>query len=50
MKTKDWADNSGGKQKGKFFKSGDEKYIFKEIRNGDIRMFTEFAPRYFDYL
>ena len=50
MKTKDWADNSGGKQKGKFFKSGDEKYIFKEIRTGDIRMFTEFAPRYFDYL
>jgi len=50
MKTKDWADNSGGKQRGRFFKSGDEKYIFKEIKNGDIRMFTEFAPRYFDYL
>lgn len=50
MKTEDWADNSGGKTKMKFFKSGDQKYIFKEIRNGDIRMFTEFAPRYFDYL
>lgn len=50
MKTKDWADNSGGKQRGKFFKSGDEKYIFKEIKNGEMRMFTDFAPRYFDYL
>lgn len=50
MKTNDWADNSGGKQKGNFFKSGDQKYVFKEIRPGDIRMFTEFAPRYFDYL
>lgn len=50
MKTSIWGDNSGGKTKGKFFKSGDEKYIIKEIRSGDIRMFTEFAPRYFDYL
>jgi hypothetical protein len=50
MKTCIWGDNSGGKTKGKFFKSGDEKYIIKEIRSGDIRMFTEFAPRYFDYL
>ena len=50
MRSKEWADNSGGKQKGRFFKSGDEKYIFKEIKTGDIRMFTEFAPRYFDYL
>jgi hypothetical protein len=50
MKTSDWADNSGGKQRGNFFKSGDQKYVFKEIKPGDIRMFTEFAPRYFDYL
>ena len=50
MTTTDWADNSGGKRRGKFFKSGDEKYVFKEIKNGEMRMFTEFAPRYFDYL
>ena len=50
MKTKNWADVSGGKTKSSFFKSADEKYIFKEIRTSEIRMLTEFAPRYFDYL
>ena len=50
MKTSNWKDVSGGKTRSSFFKSGDEKYIFKEIKNGEIRMFTEFAPRYFDYL
>jgi len=50
MTTSLWQDNSGGKTNGQFFKSGDEKYVFKEIKAGDIRMFTDFAPRYFDYL
>ncbi|CAI2382914.1 unnamed protein product [Moneuplotes crassus] len=50
MKTSHWHDNSGGKTNSPFFKSGDQKYIFKEVNRGDIRMFTDFTPRYFDYL
>lgn len=50
MKTSHWHDNSGGRTNSPFFKSGDQKYVFKEIKAGDIRMFTDFAPRYFDYL
>jgi 1-phosphatidylinositol-3-phosphate 5-kinase len=41
---------SGGKTKSKFYKSFDDKYVFKEIKKGEFKMFLEFAPQYFDYL
>mmetsp|Transcript_32323 Transcript_32323/g.31627 ORF Transcript_32323/g.31627 Transcript_32323/m.31627 type:complete len:258 (-) Transcript_32323:132-905(-) len=50
MRTKEWSDVSGGKTKSKFFRSFDEKYVFKEVKKSDFKMFLDFAPLYFDYL
>eukprot|EP00349_Pseudokeronopsis_sp_Brazil_P010858 CAMPEP_0202979302 /NCGR_PEP_ID=MMETSP1396-20130829/85490_1 /ASSEMBLY_ACC=CAM_ASM_000872 /TAXON_ID= /ORGANISM="Pseudokeronopsis sp., Strain Brazil" /LENGTH=189 /DNA_ID=CAMNT_0049718665 /DNA_START=302 /DNA_END=871 /DNA_ORIENTATION=- len=50
MKTKEWTDVSGGKTKSKFYKSFDGKYVFKEVKKTDFKMFLDFAPLYFDYL
>ena len=50
MRTKPWLDVSGGKTNSKFHKSFDEKYVFKETKKNDFKMFLDFAPNYFDYL
>ena len=41
---------SGGKSKSKFYKSYDDKYVYKELRKNEFKMFLEFASQYFDYL
>jgi 1-phosphatidylinositol-3-phosphate 5-kinase len=50
MKTNEWTDVTGGKTKSKFYRSFDEKYVFKEVKRAEFKMFMEFAPSYFDYL
>ena len=50
IKTKDWNTVSGGKTKSKFYRSFDDKYVYKEIKKSEFKMFLEFAPQYFDYL
>ena len=46
-----WIDNSGGKSKALFLKSHDERFIFKEVKESDMRYFREtFYQHYFDYL
>jgi 1-phosphatidylinositol-3-phosphate 5-kinase len=45
-----WSDVTGGKTKSKFYKTFDDKYVFKEIKKSEFKMFLEFAPQYFDYL
>jgi 1-phosphatidylinositol-3-phosphate 5-kinase len=50
IQTKDWTTVTGGKTKSKFHRSFDDKYVFKEIKKSEFKMFFEFAPQYFDYL
>ena len=45
-----WLINFGGKTKAEFFKSHDEKYVFKEVNQKEFKMFTEFGPLYFEYM
>jgi 1-phosphatidylinositol-3-phosphate 5-kinase len=45
-----WHDNTGGKSKATFFKSNDEKYIFKKIKSNELKMFREMGLGYFEYL
>jgi 1-phosphatidylinositol-3-phosphate 5-kinase len=41
---------TGGKTKSKFYRSFDDKYVFKEIKKNEFNWFVDFAPQYFDYL
>ena len=41
---------SGGKTAAEFHKSHDEKYILKEVKKSEFKMFVEFGPLYFDYM
>ena len=50
LQTKVWASVTGGKTKSKFYRSLDDKYIFKEIKKGEFKMLQDFALQYFDYL
>ena len=50
MHTELWKSVSGGKTKAKFYKSFDDKYIFKEIKKSEFKMFMELASDYFHYL
>lgn len=47
--TMDW-DSSGGKSGASFFKSSCQKYILKEVKKQEMKMFTEIENLYFDYL
>jgi len=49
LRTKPW-ETTGGKTKAEFFKSHDEKYVFKEVNQKEFKMFTEFGPLYFEYM
>jgi len=44
ISSRDWTNVSGGKTKSKFYKSFDDKYVFKEIKKGEFKMFLDFAP------
>lgn len=50
IQTQEWTTVTGGKTKSKFYRSFDDKYVFKEIKKSEFKMFLEFAPQYFDYL
>jgi 1-phosphatidylinositol-3-phosphate 5-kinase len=50
IRTQEWTTVTGGKTKSKFYRSFDDKYVFKEIKKSEFKMFIEFAPSYFDYL
>ena len=45
-----WTDNTGGKSKSQFFKSFNEKFVLKVINSNEMKMFTEFATHYFEYM
>ena len=48
-KSKIWADVSGGKSKASFFKSADNKYLFKSVNKNEFKMFIETACQYFHH-
>jgi len=48
-KTQSWA-TSGGRSSASFFRSHDNKYVFKVVKEVEFKMFVEFGPNYFDYL
>lgn len=41
---------TGGRTQAEFYKSYDEKYVFKVVKKSEFKMFVEFAPAYFDYM
>ena len=49
-KNKVWSDVSGGKSKASFYKSIDDKYIFKCISKVEFGMFIKSATEYFNHI
>jgi len=49
-KSAEWSENSGGKSKASFFKTFDEKFILKNIKENEFNMFLDNALKYFDYM
>ena len=49
-KSAEWSENSGGKSKASFFKTFDEKFILKNVKENEFNMFLDNALRYFDYM
>jgi hypothetical protein len=49
-KSNAWADVSGGKSKASFYKTKDEKYLFKSINKNEFNMFLEIAFYYFQHI
>ena len=45
-----WADVSGGKSKATFYKTNDEKYLFKSISQYEFNMFLKIAFAYFNHI
>lgn len=50
ISSSDWLGNNGGKTLSSFQTTFDKKYVMKEVKKSELRMFLEFAPQYFDYL
>jgi len=50
MRTEKWQENSGGKSKATFYKTEDQKYVFKTVKDSEIKMFGEMSGSYFEYL
>ena len=48
-KTDAWV-TTGGKTLAGFFKTHDNKYVFKSVKRSEFKMFIEFGPTYFDYI
>ena len=49
-KSAEWSENSGGKSKASFFKTFDEKFILKNVKENEFNMFLDNALKYFDYM
>ena len=49
-KSNKWIDVTGGKSKASFYKTNDEKYLFKSISQYEFNMFLKIAFSYFHYL
>ena len=49
FKIQSWA-ATGGRTNSSFFKSHDDKYVLKEVKKSEFKMFVEFGPTYFDYM
>ena len=45
-----WTEVSGGKSNSKFYKTKDEKYLFKSIKPDEFNMFTQMAISYFHHM
>ena len=45
-----WSDVSGGKSKATFYKTSDEKYLFKSISQYEFNMFLKIAFPYFNHI
>ena len=45
-----WNDVNGGKTMSTFQTTFDKKYVMKQVKKNELKMFLEFAPSYFDYL
>ena len=45
-----WSNVSGGKSKATFYKTKDEKYLFKSINRSEFQMFLEMAFHYFQHM
>ena len=45
-----WSNVSGGKSKATFYKTKDEKYLFKSIKKDEFKMFLEMAFNYFQHM
>jgi hypothetical protein len=41
---------SGGKSRATFYKTRDDKYLFKSINENEFKMFIEMAPHYFQHM
>ena len=49
-KSIEWTEVSGGKSKASFYKTKDEKYLFKSINKNEFNMFLEIAYYYFQHI
>ena len=50
MESEVWKNVSGGKSKATFYKTKDEKYLFKSIKQNEFNMFLEMAFNYFQHM
>ena len=44
FQSREWTSVTGGKTKSKFYRSFDDKYVIKEVKKAEFKMFKEFAP------
>ena len=49
-KSNEWTDVSGGKSKASFYKTNDEKYLFKSINKNEFDMFLDIGFYYFQHI
>jgi hypothetical protein len=45
-----WKDNQGGKTGATFFKSYDQLYVFKQVKQSDFDLLSKSIANYFDYM
>ena len=50
MESDVWKNVSGGKSKATFYKTKDEKYLFKSIKQNEFNMFLEMGFNYFQHM
>jgi hypothetical protein len=50
MRSKVWTENSGGKSNSTFYKTEDEKYVFKTVKSTEIKMFGDMSNSWFEYI